>query len=35
MAPRHLSTKPIAMIDAMNHGLREEMDHNPKIRDVG
>ncbi len=26
-----VSTEPVAMIDAINHGLREEMQRNPKI----
>jgi 2-oxoisovalerate dehydrogenase E1 component len=30
-APRYLSDQPVAMIDAINHGLREEMRRNPKI----
>ncbi len=30
-APRYISDKPVAMIDAINHGLREEMAQNPKI----
>ncbi|HEX7361113.1 MAG TPA: dehydrogenase E1 component subunit alpha/beta [Bryobacteraceae bacterium] len=29
--PSYLSQEPIAMIDAINHGLREEMASNPKI----
>jgi len=29
--PRYLSEEPVAMIDAINHGLREEMERNPKI----
>ena len=28
---RYLSGKPVTMIDAINHGLREEMGRNPKI----
>jgi 2-oxoisovalerate dehydrogenase E1 component len=28
---RYLSEKPVTMIDAINHGLREEMERNPKI----
>ncbi|MFN7997568.1 MAG: dehydrogenase E1 component subunit alpha/beta [Bryobacteraceae bacterium] len=27
----YLSEKPVTMIDAINHGLREEMERNPKI----
>lgn len=30
-APRYLSEEPVTMIDAINHGLREEMERNPKI----
>ena len=29
--PIAISEKPIAMIDAINHGLREELERNPKI----
>ncbi|MFQ5599643.1 MAG: thiamine pyrophosphate-dependent enzyme [Candidatus Krumholzibacteriia bacterium] len=29
--PRLLSEKPITMVEAINHGLREEMERNPKI----
>jgi 2-oxoisovalerate dehydrogenase E1 component len=29
--PRTVSEEPIAFIDAINHGLREEMERNPKI----
>ncbi|MCL5745500.1 MAG: thiamine pyrophosphate-dependent enzyme [Acidobacteria bacterium] len=29
--PRYLSDQPVTMIDAINHGLREEMERNPKI----
>ncbi|HEX5430766.1 MAG TPA: thiamine pyrophosphate-dependent enzyme, partial [Bryobacteraceae bacterium] len=29
--PRNVSAEPVAMIDAINHGLREEMERNPKI----
>ena len=29
--PRYLSDEPVALIDALNHGLREEMESNPKI----
>jgi len=29
--PRYLSEEPVTMIDAINHGLREEMERNPKI----
>lgn len=29
--PRYISQEPIAMIDAINHGLREELAANPKI----
>ena len=32
VTPKHLSGKPIAMIDAINHGLREEMERNPSIQ---
>jgi 2-oxoisovalerate dehydrogenase E1 component len=28
---RYLSDKPITMVEAINHGLREEMERNPKI----
>ncbi len=31
VAPRQVSAEPITMIDAINHGLREEMQRNPKI----
>ncbi|MBI3697829.1 MAG: tungsten formylmethanofuran dehydrogenase [Acidobacteria bacterium] len=30
-APRYLSDAPVTMIDAINHGLREELERNPKI----
>ncbi len=30
-APNHLPGEPVTMIDAINHGLREEMERNPKI----
>jgi 2-oxoisovalerate dehydrogenase E1 component len=29
--PNYLAEKPVTMIDAINHGLREEMERNPKI----
>ena len=29
--PRLLSDEPVTMVDAINHGLREEMERNPKI----
>jgi 2-oxoisovalerate dehydrogenase E1 component len=29
-APRYLSREPVALIDAINHGLREEMARNPR-----
>jgi 2-oxoisovalerate dehydrogenase E1 component len=29
--PSYLSDEPVTMIDAINHGLREEMEKNPKI----
>ncbi len=29
--PAHLSDKPITMVEAINHGLREEMERNEKI----
>jgi 2-oxoisovalerate dehydrogenase E1 component len=29
--PAYVSTEPVTMIDAINHGLREEMERNPKI----
>jgi len=29
--PRYLSDKPITMVEAINHGLREEMERNPKM----
>lgn len=29
--PAYVSNEPITMIDAINHGLREEMSRNPKI----
>jgi 2-oxoisovalerate dehydrogenase E1 component len=31
MSPRYISEAPIAFIDAINHGLREELERNPKI----
>ncbi|HWB84013.1 MAG TPA: thiamine pyrophosphate-dependent enzyme [Bryobacteraceae bacterium] len=31
VAPRYLPGDPVTMIDAINHGLREEMESNPKI----
>lgn len=31
MAPRYISEEPITFIDAINHGLREELQRNPKI----
>ncbi|MCC7173659.1 MAG: dehydrogenase [Bryobacterales bacterium] len=30
-APHYISQEPVTMIDAINHGLREEMARNPKI----
>lgn len=30
-APVHVSTEPITMIDAINHGLREELGRNSKV----
>jgi 2-oxoisovalerate dehydrogenase E1 component len=30
-APRNVSDQPISMLDGINHGLREEMERNPKI----
>jgi 2-oxoisovalerate dehydrogenase E1 component len=30
-APRYVSDKPVAMLDAINHGLREEMERNQRI----
>lgn len=30
-APRQVSAEPVTMIDAINHGLREEMERNPKV----
>ncbi len=30
-APRYVSAEPVTMIDAINHGLREEMERNAKI----
>lgn len=30
-APRAISETPVTMIDALNHGLREEMERNPRI----
>ncbi|MEN6603060.1 MAG: dehydrogenase E1 component subunit alpha/beta [Bryobacteraceae bacterium] len=29
--PKYISAEPVAMIDAINHGLREELENNPKI----
>ncbi len=29
--PQYLSDKPVTMVEAINHGLREEMERNPKI----
>jgi 2-oxoisovalerate dehydrogenase E1 component len=29
--PRPLGDKPVTMVEAINHGLREEMERNPKI----
>ena len=29
--PRYISQEPVALIDAINHGLREELARNPKI----
>ena len=29
--PRYVSEKPVTMIDAINHGLHEEMERNPRI----
>ena len=29
--PAFISDKPVTMVEAINHGLREEMEHNPKI----
>ncbi|HZT38278.1 MAG TPA: thiamine pyrophosphate-dependent enzyme [Bryobacteraceae bacterium] len=29
--PAYISTEPVTMIDAINHGLREEMERNPRI----
>ena len=29
--PAYVAEKPVAMIDAINHGLREEMERNPRI----
>jgi 2-oxoisovalerate dehydrogenase E1 component len=29
--PRYISDEPVTMIDAINHGLREEMERNPKV----
>jgi 2-oxoisovalerate dehydrogenase E1 component len=31
IAPRYISKEPITFIDAINHGLREELQRNPKI----
>ena len=30
-APRPLGDKPVTMVEAINHGLREEMERNPRI----
>src|SRR5262249_44401674 len=30
-APRFLSDQPVTMVDAINHGLREEMERDPRI----
>ncbi len=30
-APHYLSPEPVSMVDAINHGLREELERNPKI----
>ena len=30
-APAYLSAEPVTMIDAINHGLREELERDPKI----
>lgn len=30
-APQYISPEPLAMIDSINHALREEMERNPKI----
>jgi 2-oxoisovalerate dehydrogenase E1 component len=29
--PRPISDQPVTMVDALNHGLREEMERNPKV----
>lgn len=29
--PAYVSSEPVTMIDAINHGLREEMERNPKL----
>jgi 2-oxoisovalerate dehydrogenase E1 component len=29
--PRYISSEPVTMLDAINHGLREELEQNPKI----
>lgn len=29
--PRYISQEPVTLIDAINHGLREELERNPKI----
>lgn len=31
VVPRYVSNQEITMIDAINHGLREEMERNPKV----
>lgn len=31
VSPNYLAGDPVTMIDAINHGLREEMERNPKI----
>ncbi len=30
-APRYVSDSAVTMIDAINHGLREELEHNPRM----
>jgi len=30
-SPEYLSTEPVTFIDAINHGLREELERNPRI----
>jgi 2-oxoisovalerate dehydrogenase E1 component len=34
-SPKYISQEPITFIDAINHGLREEMQQNPKIMMLG